>query len=162
VVTDNPFAPPKAKLSDVADGASPPLWNPNAAANWSLLFSPVFGALVHMKNWQALGQTSKASSARVWALLSLLVLIGFGLASVLLPNNRELGGFSRTAGFVLLVGWYLSSGRAQAAYIKDRFGAEYPRRGWTKPLLFALISLVAFFIALGVVALFASRSIGLE
>lgn len=161
-MTDNPFAPPKAKLSDAADQASPPLWNPNAAANWSLVFSPVFGALVHMKNWQALGESGKASAARVWALLSLSVLVGFGLASVLLPNIREMGGFSRIAGFVLLISWYLSSGRAQAAYIKDRFGSEYPRRGWAKPLMFACLALLGFVVVLGIVTLFTRRSIGLE
>lgn len=161
-MADNPFAPPKARLSDVADEATQPLWNPNAAANWSLLFSPVFGALIHMKNWQALGESSKAASAKLWAIVSLVVLVGFGLASVLMPGNREIGGLSRTAGFVLLIGWYVASGRSQAAYMKSRFGSEYPRRGWAKPLLIAMLSLVGFVVALGVVGLLTVRSIGLE
>ena len=47
----NPYAPPTARVDDVATGdAAPALWNPNAAANWSLLFSPAFGAWLHMKN----------------------------------------------------------------------------------------------------------------
>ena len=34
----NPYAPPKAQVSDVAaEGAAPPIWNPNAAASWSLI-----------------------------------------------------------------------------------------------------------------------------
>jgi len=160
-VTDNPFAPPKAKLSDVVE-ESPPLWNPNAAANWSLLFSPVFGAILHMKNWQALGESGKASSAKRWALLSLLALIVFGIAPILFPSNRNMGGLSRTAGFALLIGWYVSSARAQAVYVKARFGAQYPRRGWMKPLLLALLALVGFFLAMGVIGMMTSRSIGLE
>jgi hypothetical protein len=161
-VADNPFAPPRAKLSDVVEKTSPPLWNPNAAVNWSLLFSPVFGAVIHMKNWQALGELRKASAAKGWAVLSVLVLLGFGVASILLPNDRNMGGLARAAGFALLIAWYLSSGRAQAVYVKDRFGAEYPRRGWARPLLFAALSLVGFFVAMGIVALIASRSVGLE
>jgi hypothetical protein len=35
----NPYAPPKAQVSDAAEGKQP-IWNPNAAASWRLLFSP--------------------------------------------------------------------------------------------------------------------------
>lgn len=74
-VTPNPYAPPQAEVADIAGERNPPpLWNPNAAANWSLLFSPAFGAFLHMKNWQALGQPNKATSAKVWFVLSLVVL----------------------------------------------------------------------------------------
>ena len=31
--------------------ASNALWNPNTAANWSFLFSPLFGAYLHALNW---------------------------------------------------------------------------------------------------------------
>ena len=58
----NPYSPPGAIIDDVMN--APPLWNPNAAANWSLLFSPAFGAFVHMKNWQALGEPEKAANAK--------------------------------------------------------------------------------------------------
>jgi hypothetical protein len=44
--------------------AAPALWNPNAAANWSLLFSPMFGAWLHMKNWAALGEPERAAARR--------------------------------------------------------------------------------------------------
>ena len=54
-MTPNPYAPPKAEVADVGrTEVAPALWNPNAAASWSLLFSPAFGAFLHMKNWQAL------------------------------------------------------------------------------------------------------------
>ena len=61
----NPFAPPQAEVADVPTGeAAPALWNPNAASSWSLLFSPIFGAYLHMQNWQALGQPDKAEQCR--------------------------------------------------------------------------------------------------
>ena len=62
----DPYAPPQTDLSAPAAELenNPPLWNPNAAAMWSLLFSPVFGALVHMKNWQAMGEPEKAAASK--------------------------------------------------------------------------------------------------
>ena len=89
-MTSNPYAPPKAPIADTAgEGISPPLWNPNAAANWSLLFSPAFGAFLHMKNWQALGQPIKATSAKVWFVLILVVLGGLSCASVMVFTILE-------------------------------------------------------------------------
>ena len=38
-----------------------PIWNPNAAANWSLIFTPAFGAYIQMLNWQRLGQEPRLS-----------------------------------------------------------------------------------------------------
>ncbi len=78
----NPDAPPKADVADIVDGqAAPALWNANAAASWSLLFSPAFGAFVHMKNWQALGEPAKASTAKTWGIATLLVLVVVSVAS---------------------------------------------------------------------------------
>ena len=139
----NPYAPPKAEVADVGLGLAPPaLWNPGAAANWSLLFSPAFGAFLHMKNWEALGEPAKASAAKVWAILALIVIAGASVAAVLMPTNRTLGGFSRLGGFVLLISWYAASGRGQMAYVKSKFGKDYPRKGWGKPLLFALLAFI--------------------
>jgi hypothetical protein len=142
----NPYAPPKAEVADVGSGPAPPaLWNPGAAANWSLIFSPLFGAFLHMKNWEALGLPAKASTARVWAIAILIVIAGSSAAAIFMPANQSLGGFSRLAGFLLLIGWYASNGRDQMAYVKSNFGNDYPRRGWGKPLLLALLALIGFF-----------------
>ena len=42
------------------------IWNPNAAVNWSLVFTPAFGAYLQMLNWRALGESDKAKSAENW------------------------------------------------------------------------------------------------
>jgi hypothetical protein len=144
-VTTNPYAPPKAEVADVvAADAAPPLWNANAAFAWSLLFSPAFGAFVHMKNWQALGEPAKASAAKTWGIATLVTLGVITMASAVLPESKALDGLSRIVMFALLLSWYYASGREQAALIKARFGTGYPRRGWTKPLLLALAALVGF------------------
>jgi hypothetical protein len=152
-VTPNPFAPPKAEVADiVGERIAPLLWNPNAAANWSLLFSPAFGAFLHMKNWQALGQPNKAASAKVWFVLSLVVLGGLSCASVVGPSSGQQAGFVRLVGFLLLVAWYFGSARGQAAYVKTHFGTNYPRRAWSKPLAGAVLAFLALVVVLTVLA----------
>jgi hypothetical protein len=146
-VTLNPYAPPKVEIADTAgERISPPLWNPNAAANWSLLFSPAFGAYLHMKNWQALGQANKATSAKVWFVLSVVVLGGLSCASEMAPYSKQLAGSVRVVGFLLLLSWYFGSARGQAAYVKTHFGNTYPRRGWFKALAVAVLALFAFIV----------------
>ena len=156
-MTENLYAPPKSKVADIGrDGVSPAIWNPNSAANWSLLFSPVFGAYLHMKNWEALGEPAKASVAKVWVLVTLLALAGTAVAAACLPYSRSLDGVSRTEGFVLLLSWYFSSGRSQAEYVKSRYGRDYPRRNWGKPLLLGCLALVGFIVFIVVVGVVAS------
>jgi hypothetical protein len=144
-MTRNPYAPPKAEVADpLQDGTWPTLWNPGAAANWSLLFSPAFGAFLHMKNWEALGEAGKAATAKKWIVLTLIVLAVGPVVGALLPNNKAVDATLRLLGIVLLFGWYFSSGRAQMQYVKSRFGKRYPRRGWSQPLVLAILALLAF------------------
>ena len=135
----NRYAPPKSEVVDVqALDEAPPLWNPNAAANWSLLFSPIFGAIVQMKNWQALGETKRAANSKMWAIgtaIAIVVVTILSAAAAVSTNTPDVG---RSFGFVILIVWYFASGRAQTKFIKDRFGKDYPRRGWGKPLLIAI------------------------
>ena len=150
-MNSNPYAPPKAVVADIETlQESPPLWNPNAAANWSLLFSPAFGAFLHMKNWEALGEPEKASVAKVWVTIVVVILIAIPLVVVLVPGLRGMRGFSNYWGILLLLAWYLTSGRAQAQYVKERFGKNYPRRGWGKPLFIAVTAVVGYFVALAI------------
>lgn len=148
----NPYAPPRASVADVADGkVAPALWNPNAAASWSLLLSPAFGAILQMKNWQRLGEPGKATTSKVWAIVTVVLLGLVIVASVLLPEAKTLDVLSRIVGLALLLGWYFSIGRSQAAYVHARYGKGYPRRGWTKPLLLAVLAFIAFIaVAIGI------------
>jgi hypothetical protein len=148
----NPYAPPKADVADVVQGqASPALWNPNAAASWSLLFSPVFGAALHMKNWQALGEPEKAAASRVWVIAGIAVFVVLALLGAFLPDEKALDAISRAVAIGLLLSWYLAGARHQTAYVKARFGNAYPRKGWLKPLSLAVLAIVGFVLAMGLV-----------
>lgn len=156
--SENLYAPPKAKLVETADAeVSPALWNPNSAANWSLLFSPAFGAYLQMKNWEALGEPAKAATSRIWVVVTLAVLVGLPSVLMFLPQVNAGGGVQRIAGIGLLLGWYFSNGRYQASYVKARFGSDYPRKGWGKPLLFAVLVFVAAILVIGVSAVVAAK-----
>lgn len=151
-MTDNRYAPPTAKVSDVpSGGVAPALWNPNAAANWSLLLTPIFGAFVQMKNWEALDEPDRAASSKKWAIVSAVLTFGPLLLVIMMPGMQPLRSVPRLVGLVLLISWYFASGRGQAEYVKSRFGSDYERRGWAKPLLCAfgaMIGLVMVFVLL--------------
>ena len=123
----------------------PALWNPNAAACWSLLFSPAFGAFLHARNAEALQREDEAKANRVWFYVSLCYFV-FVLVSILIPAIPE--GLFRVAAIVLLLGWYFTLGKKQIVYVKETCGEGYERKPWKTPLLIAFGCLVATFIAL--------------
>jgi small-conductance mechanosensitive channel len=151
-VTPNPYAPPTARVADLqrADEA-PAIWNPNAAANWSLLFSPAFGAFLHMLNWRALGEPEKAASAKNWFIASLVMLVVYVLVTLSLADTKAADGATRGLGLAYLFVWYFAVARGQANYVKDRFGKAYPRKGWGKPLLIALLAMIGYVVFAGAV-----------
>lgn len=150
----NPYSPPGAPVDDpvlaTPPDAAPPLWNPNAAASWSLLFTPVFGAWLHMKNWQALGQPEKAESSWRWVQVSAAILVAMILLSATVLDGRVGDLLVRAGGFALLLSWYYTSARPQAALVLGRYGKNYPRRGWGKPLLLAVAGWVAAVVVLSI------------
>jgi hypothetical protein len=148
----NLYAPPKANVDGgFAQQAAPALWNPNGAANWCLLFTPIFGAWLHMKNWQALGEAGKAASARNWVIVSAALIVGLSSVGVL-AASPGLVGLGRLSGFVLLISWYFGSARPQARYVAERFGSGYPRKGWLAPLGIALLAAIGYVFVIGIIA----------
>jgi hypothetical protein len=153
----NPYAPPRAQVADIDQLVSgenaPALWNPNAAASWSLLFTPIFGAYLHMRNWQALGQPEKAARSKNWIIGSLVCILLLVIVPLLLPDSKGVDAIGRACGFALLITWYYAMGKSQQAFVLGKFGKTYPRRGWSKPLLAAVGGVIALFVVAFVVAL---------
>lgn len=156
--TRSTHEPRNAQWLDTApldEGGAPRLWNPAAAANWSLLFTPVFGAALHMKNWRALGDEEKAGQARMWMIATLVILLGMLTAGMVLPESEELDRMGRSVGIGLLFAWYFTAARAQQKLVKERFGKNYERRGWLKPIGLAVLALGGLFVVMMIVALIA-------
>jgi len=125
------------------------LWNPNAAAAWSLLFTPLFGAYVHMLNWRALGDAEQEQASLRWVYAGV-----FGIVVALLLEGTSLDhtrgdSLTHTVEFIFLLAWYFMSAHAQAKTVKARYGSSFPRRSWRTPLLTAL---AGFALYVGVVA----------
>lgn len=145
----NPFAPPESDLTTMSiEKQAPPLWNANAAACWSLLFSPAFGAYLHMRNWQALGDDSKAAAAKTWMIVSIVMMLAAAMLAVLFARAKGVSAAVNIFGLGLLISWYVVGARAQVADIKERFGDNYPRKGWGKPLGVAALAIIAYFVAM--------------
>jgi hypothetical protein len=120
---------------------SPALWNPNAAACWSLLFSPAFGAFLHARNAESLGHTDMAKANRIWFYVSLAYL-GFVVISIFIPTIPD--ALFKGASIGLLMGWYVSIGKKQISYVNETWQSGYQRKSWTKPLLGAFGCLIGF------------------
>ena len=125
----------------------PTLWNPKAAACWSLLFSPAFGAFLHARNAVAMGRVDDARANRAWFYVSITYL-GLSLVTIVIPAIPD--GLFRLAGLGLLFGWFFSLGRKQITYVRETWRDRYQRKPWTKPLLIAFCCLIGTFVALTV------------
>ena len=109
------------------------LWNPTAVGNWSLIFTPVFGSILILMNWQAMEKKEQIRNAQIWLVVSILM---FGVQ--LVSGIPSLG--------LLYFGiWYFASAKLQAKYVKELWGEEYPRRSWLWPLIIGFVALIVLF-----------------
>jgi hypothetical protein len=120
------------------DRVAPRLWKTDAAGAWSLLLSPIFGSVLVRKNWETLGEKQKVRTGTIWIVVSVLMFLvgfffGFPIAMISLPY---------------IIVWYFAFQRPQSVYVKERWGSEYPRRGWSLPLIATVV------IYFGMIALF--------
>ena len=138
------------QASNSTSGVSGAIWNPNAAANWSIVFTPVFGSYLQMLNWRSLGEQGRAEASRRWFYVGLCMLLVYLLIGMLVPDEKAADGAARGLGLVFLVTWYFVSARTQAKYVKAKYGTEYLRQPWGRALLYGVAGIVAYF-ALAVV-----------
>lgn len=123
------------------------IWNPNAVANWSLLFTPIFGSWLTYLNWKALGEEGKAAASKYWLIGSIIFIVVAGVA-INVVDNPKYGMGTIGAYFVLLLMWFWIENRTQNSYVKDKLSGGYQKQGWIKPLSIALAALVVWQLAL--------------
>lgn len=122
------------------------IWNPNAAANWSLIFTPAFGSYLQMLNWKALGQSDKAESSQNWFYASLAILVVYVLMGVFMSDSKAADGAARGLSFLYLLVWYFSAGRSQGKFVKEKFGSNFPKKPWGKALLIGIAAIIGYFL----------------
>jgi len=141
MITDVDHPPLEQEIANIEKNA---IWNPNAATNWSLIFSPVFGSYLHALNWRILGEQNRANSAMAWFYFSIVMLVVYIFMGMLIADERAAYDATCGLGFIYLIIWYFASGRAQAKYVKMKFGRNYQHRGWGKPLLIGVAAIVGY------------------
>ncbi|RZA29300.1 MAG: hypothetical protein EOP92_37445 [Lysobacteraceae bacterium] len=140
-----------AANTEAAEAAA--LWNPIAAALWSLLLTPAFGAWVHMRNWERLGQPDKARQSRYWFAAMLLIGLGsyaLSVAAALLGREDLLEPW--WAPLVVFGVWCALSAYPQIKLIDEQRGEGYARRGWVGPVLIGLAANGAMLLLVAVAA----------
>ena len=132
---------------------SPALWNPTAAAAWSILFTPAFGALLHSINWRALGRRDRAATNVLWIAATVVFLtvgiigiVGVGVG-VGITGPKVIGSIVRLAYVGLFLGWYFTQGKPQATYVHERYGDSYTRKSLVLPLVVGLAG-IGFYLPL--------------
>ena len=87
----------------------PVIWNPNSAASWALLFTPIFGAYIQAKNWQRMGQIEQSNKSMYW------FYIGCTWAAL---NPFILHAMRMPIAIAFILSWYFSSAVVQVRYVK--------------------------------------------
>ena len=142
-------APGATLKSADSEKSTQALWNPSAAVNWSLIFTPAFGSYLQMINWKALGEPQKAATARTWFYISLGMLILYVAINVAAHDSSQRS--AQPLVLLYLIVWYFAGGRLQAKYVKERFGSIYPKNRWGKTILIGFAWFFAYALTAGIV-----------
>jgi hypothetical protein len=138
-------ASPTASPSPAQTGVA--LWNPNAAALWSIIFTPVFGAYLHALNWRALGDKDRESASMNWVYAGGALLLVLLLIEVVVPGDSNKGDrVSRTLELAFLLAWYFGSARDQVKWVKDELGGSFTRKSWRQPLLIGVAGIAIYIV----------------
>jgi DNA-directed RNA polymerase subunit RPC12/RpoP len=126
------------------------LWNPNVAAAWSFIFTPVFGSILLSSNYRALGNNRKASGSLVWAFVGVALLLVSIMIQLLFSTPRTdievdwRNWASMATAVVFFVVWYIAEAQPQQRCIKQRLGGQYTKRSWVRPVSVAVLCMIGF------------------
>ena len=133
----------------------PALYNPTAACVLALLFTPIFGALLQARNWDALGEHYGARASRMWVRTTLWLLFVFVIMQAVFQNEP----FMQFGGLYFLVvtwaSWMVTTGWKQIGYVRELFCSDYPRERLGRVTIFAggcwvIYSMVSILIAMAI------------
>lgn len=126
----------------VEEKSSIKLWNPGALANWSILFSPIFGAWLMSLNWKEMGDEGKAKTTMFWAYAGIiLIVITILLNSFVLEEGKNSNGLF----LIYFLAWRFTNARSQLKHIKETFPDGYTKKGLIKPIGIALGIFLVYF-----------------
>lgn len=134
------YAPPQEAQNDVQYT----LWNPNATAMWSIIFTPIFSAYLQMKNWQELGCPEEAKQSKIWIGITIPITIFL----ILLLENSSI---PNAPGWIVLLVWYFVNGKKQITFVKENTNNNYKKKGWFIPIIIAIPTMIGVIFTIGMV-----------
>lgn len=120
------------------------IWNPNVATCLSLFFTPIFGALIHAKNWRSLNDIEKTKTSMLWVYgyaVFLTISVGLSIATDM-QIASPLHYILSISALVLLLVWYFTLAKKQYMYVKHDLKDSYKRKSYLKPLLLTFAAFV--------------------
>lgn len=119
------------------------LWNPDFAALFALLFTPVFGAVLHLVNARALGDRALVARAQAWLGLSLLATVAtfWLLREHEWTSGRPFEVSSLLVPFTAV--WYLAAAHAQSRHVARAFGTRYVHLSVLHAVVIAFVLMLA-------------------
>jgi hypothetical protein len=144
-----PMHSPSDTAALEAPAAERAIWNPAAAACWSIVFTPAFGAWILMRNWEALGDREQVALSRKWFAFSLGLLFVQLLSAAINSRVNSQSNFMHWFGIAYLLAWWLGAALPQMWQVRARYGAGYPRKRWDDALLAAVIAGTMYFAVRG-------------
>ena len=117
------------------------LWNPRASFWWSLIFSPIFGAWIHAKNWKVLGNETKAKQAMNWG----YSYIAFLLLFIFLPDSDYILRIVYLINIIFLISFYFFMGKSQIKYVIEHHYGTYEKKRFIIPFGIAIASIILYF-----------------
>lgn len=146
-MSTNIYSAPAASLDQAIDpNVSPVIWNPTVIVVWGFLLSPIFGAFLQMRNWEALGEPDRLLESKRWVIASLLFTVGISAVDLLTQSNMVVL-FTRVLWFTWFFWWYVASARHQSQYVLSALPTGYTKRGWLMPLVIGIACYCLMFIA---------------
>lgn len=126
------------------------IWNPSIAIALCILFTPIFGALIHASNWRSLGNHEEARRSAKWAIAQLFIIILVTILAALFRSELALYYMARALPFLGLIAWGVTAGKTQIAYVSGELGDIYESKSWILPVVAALTCMLAGALILGV------------
>lgn len=127
------------------------IWNPNVATCLSLFFTPIFGALIHAKNWSSLKDIEKSKASMLWVYgYTVFLIFSIGLS---VATDMQIGSplyyILGISALILLLVWYFTLAKNQYVYVKYDLKDSYKRKSFLKPILltFAVYLMMSCFVA---------------
>lgn len=133
--SQTPADPACSKVEQSCCQNEPGLWNPNAAANWSLVFTPIFGATILALNSKLLGDRRSYVHHCYWLVansIAYAMAMAFSIQASLV-DRESFVPLAIYLGSLLL--WYFAACRPEVSRVKDYYRSGTTRRGWLIPII---------------------------